>query len=237
MSREYACQICHHVLNRFADGNGFVTYEHPTILGPADHPPAPVRSDRLEYVHRCCDFCGAGPDPLLAIYETPPIAAAALDDQHVIRHEFGVRWSACVSCDADIDAGRHDALAERVAAFVPADPLAVAAIRHLHDVVLAHRLPGRTLLLDELPTAAIVPRQLPKARDRLVTLLAGPDSIGIGTADRRPLTDRLPEATLYFVDRDYTQLATTAAAALPPTALTGPHLPAGAGVLAWDGPA
>lgn len=239
--REYGCQICSHVLNRYADEHGIAVYEHPLVLGPVDHEPVVVPADRLDRLRRVCDFCGSGAAPLLFIYRTSPISAMAVGGDVQRLEHYGTDWSACATCSHWLAAAKPARLLDRAAAIsgLPHGDIGLSVTGHLQRAVLNSLLPSRILITtSEWPVAAPPARMLPKVRDRLARLLRGPDVLGDPTLVDvgGDVADTLERGRLYYVDPQFSQMAEHAAAVLPGTVAVPELAPSRHGLLVWATP-
>lgn len=236
--REYGCQICSHVLNRYVDENGLVDYQHPHVLGVLDHRPVPVPATRLAGIRRSCDFGSSIGDPLIFVYRTAPIGMVAVVGGTERLDHYGTRWSACTTCSSLVTARKGDQLIERAAAVsgVPRRDIAIGVAARVQRAVLDSLQPGRTLLSDGIwPMVAIPARSMPKVRDRLATFLRGSDAAE-ALDDPTNVAAGLDQARLYLIDEHFTELAHTAALSLPVTSITADLCPAPYGLLAWESP-
>ncbi|WP_144118338.1 hypothetical protein [Catellatospora sichuanensis] len=239
--REYGCQICAHVLNRYADEHGIAVYEHPLVLGPVDHGPVVVPADRLDKLRRVCDFCGSGTALLLFIYRTSPISAVAVSGDVQRLEHYGTDWSACAACSHWLAAAKPAKLLDRAAAIsgLPHGDIGLAVTGHLQRAVLNSLLPGRILITtSEWPAMAPPARAMPKVRDRLARLLRGPDVLGApALVDAGgDVADTLDQGPLYYVDAQFSQMAEHAAAVLPDAAAVPELAPSQHGLLVWATP-
>jgi hypothetical protein len=236
-----ACRICGLPLNRYVDlDTGQVHYQHPArvVAEPAGHRPDPAPLDEVDARH-VCDFCSD--ERIAYTFTTVPISAVADTREGRLVEHYGTDWSACFSCAALVQARDLDGLQQRLRqAGPPLDPIAASAARVMQQAVLHSLLPGITVAnLGRWPATPLPATTLPKVRDRLANLFAG--SLGLplglaGQAVRGPVADSLHAARLFWIDREFTELADYAAGSLPSTHLTAADLPAPHGLLAWARP-
>jgi hypothetical protein len=110
----------------------------------------------------------------------------------------------------------------------------------MQQAVLQSLLPGVTVAaIGRWPASPVPATILPKVRDRLATLLAGPIGLPLGLDDprvRSAVTQNVAAARLFWIDPEFTELADYAAGSLPATRLNPADLPAPHGLLAWGRP-
>jgi hypothetical protein len=231
-----ACRRCHQPLNTLGNPAN-PTYTHPAHKGPADHQPDPIPIGDLDTVDYVCDFCG-DPQPLWSLVcgEIRTVTQGGRD-QYV--QDYGQRWSACAACEADADAGRIDNIIDRAAhAMKVIHPNGRQQLAALHQAFFQARQPGRQLITtSSWPPDTLTAHDLPKVRDRLARLL---------TTDQMPehldhdqiatVADHLPQAALYFIDPDFTDLAEHATTDLPDSRLTTDDVPTTYGFVVWARP-
>ena len=236
-----ACRTCGVPLNRYADlVSGQVEYTHPlgVVLEPAGHQPDPAPLDEVDARH-VCDFCS---DERIAFtLRTVPISSVADTPAGRIVERYGTDWSACFVCAGYLQVGDLDGLGRRLQQVGPRlDRIAAAAARVMQQAVLQSLLPGVSVAaIGRWPATPLPAAILPKVRDRLANLFAGPLGLPLGLDDPRVrgvVADSVPAARLFWIDPEFTALADYAAGSLPATRLTAADLPAPHGLLAWAEP-
>ncbi|WP_435126376.1 hypothetical protein [Micromonospora tulbaghiae] len=234
---EMACQICLSPLNTLGTPP---TYIHPIRLTTDGHEPIPVPVSGLDTVDRTCDFCG-DPYPVWTLHGGE-VAAVAVGPAGGVVQNFGDRWAACATCHTHIDDGKNDKVVDRAVRTlgVGDQPQARERIAQLHQGFLSARLPERTLITTTAwPTTTITARDLPKVRDRLAHLYRGPDSLPApftATDERHQIADGLNRAHLFWIDKDFTELAEHAADILPEVTITRDLMPSTDGLIVWARP-
>ena len=236
-----ACRTCGVPLNRYADlVSGQVEYTHPlgVVLEPAGHQPDPAPLDEVDARH-VCDFCS---DERIAFtLRTVPISSVADTPAGRIVERYGTDWSACFACAGYLRSRDLDGLGRRLQQVGPRlDRIAAAAARVMQQAVLQSLLPGVSVAaIGRWPATPLPAAILPKVRDRLANLFAGPLGLPLGLDDPRVrgvVADSVPAARLFWIDPEFTALADYAAGSLPATRLTAADLPAPHGLLAWAEP-
>jgi hypothetical protein len=237
MTPEMACRRCLVPLNTTGVPPRYI---HPLSADQPDHLPEPVPVAGLETVARRCDFC-ADPHPLWTLVGGD-VTAIALGEHSGLLQQYGDRWAACATCLLHIDRGDTDRIVDRAIAHpdLAGDSRVRWEISRLHTAFLDERRPGRTLITTTAwPATPLRARDLPKFRDRLTRLYRGPDHFPglLGKGDlRAELADGLDQATLYWIDPDFTDLAEHAAAHLPDTTAGAAPPPGASGLLLWARP-
>jgi hypothetical protein len=236
-----ACRTCGLVLNRYVDAaTGRQRLLHPLQPdgGDPNHEPDPAPADQVDARHRC-DFCSD--EKILYVYRSDPIETIAITDVEQFVQRYGTDWSACAYCAALVDDRDLDGLHTRVTRTLP--PLKGAqahALRVMQRAVLDAVQPGHTLAtIGHWPAVPLPAPTLPKVRDRLAGLIRGPDRLPLDLDDlavRETVSAGLDAARLYWIDPEFTDLATHAAARLPATSSAGDHAPAPHGLIAWAAP-
>lgn len=234
-----ACARCHAPLNAWS-GPGQSGYRHPLHWATDGHEPVPVPVTDLDTVARSCDLCG-DQRPLWTL-TGGDVSVLALGEGSGLQHNYGDRWAACAACEYWIAAGKPDKVLDRAAAALgfTHHPAARAHLGQLHHTFLEHLQPDRELITTTAwPPTAITSRELPKVRDRLTQLYAGPHRLqgpDMTARRRRTIGDRLAHARLFWVDDTFTSLAERAATHLPEVTIDGPDLPAPDGLIIWHHP-
>jgi hypothetical protein len=232
-----ACQICLSPLNTLGIPP---TYVHPIQLATDGHQPVPVPVSQLDTVRRTCDFCG-DPYPTWTLLGGE-VAALAIGQAGGLVQNFGDAWAACVTCQTYIDEGRNDRVIDRavLALGLGNHPQARDRIEQLHLAFLNARVPGRTLITTTAwPATAITARDLPKVRDRLARFYRGADGLPVALAAtdaRQQIAAGLDRSRLFWIDRDFTDLAEYAAQKLPDVTISRDLMPSTDGLLVWSRP-
>jgi hypothetical protein len=236
-----ACRTCGVPLNRYVDlDTGQVRYQHPAgvVAEPAGHRPDPAPLDEVDARH-VCDFCSD--ERIAYTFHTTPISAVTDTPHGQLVEHYGTDWSACFPCAALLQARDLHGLHQRLRqAGPPLDPIAASAVQVMQQAVVQSLLPGVTVAnLGRWPAVPLPASTLPKVRDRLASLLAGPLGLPLGLGDlavRGAVADSVTAARLFWIDPEFTELAEYAAGSLPATHLTAADLPAPHGLLAWAQP-
>ncbi|GGJ75866.1 hypothetical protein GCM10010123_02250 [Pilimelia anulata] len=230
-----ACRTCGVVLNVLTDPAGSTDYLHPARLGGYSHEPDPAPAAEVTDVDWRCDLC-SDPRPMWERATLDQVAAILTGDGQELVQQFGDKWLACITCDQFLNTRDTSGLLDHVAATMPFDdPVSVRALAAIQTAVVAGLTHERTLVTDVPwppgPPAAV---GLPKARDALTRLLASDAGIPpLPQAARPVVTAGVGQCGLWWVDGEFTSLASHAAIALPDTALTSELLPAAHGLLVW----
>jgi hypothetical protein len=235
--QEMACATCHAPLNVLSDPPAYI---HPLSFTTDGHQPVPVPAETLEIIARRCDFCG-NPYPVWTLHGKEAISVVAVGDHGGLAQNYGDAWAACAGCEQLAANKDVDGLAARAGAAMgwKQDDQALRHIAQLHAAFL-HRAPQRRSLVTTTawPPGHVLPRELPKVRDRLARLYQGHDKLPGPYTDqvRTQLADGLLAARLHWTDPEFTTLAEHAAAHLPETTLDPDQLPAASGLLIWAQP-
>jgi hypothetical protein len=240
-TRQMGCRTCGSPLNRYLDlATGTVRYTHPAnpTGQPADHEPDPAPADQVD-VHHVCDFCSD--EHIVYTFRTGRLDMLVLaPDEQLIQH-YGSDWSACLECAELVQARDVRGLASRIMrSGLPFDRQTLDGIRAMQQAVVDSLLPGRAVAeIGRWQPTPLHASVLPKVRDRLARLIRGDDDLpcGLGLpAMRAQVAAGLDAARLYWIDPEFTDLTTHAAAALPATTVTTADAPAPHGLLAWAQP-
>ncbi|WP_341716571.1 hypothetical protein QQG74_21570 [Micromonospora sp. FIMYZ51] len=237
-AQQIACRTCGRLLNRYLDlDTGQAHYTHPTSER-ADHDPDPVPADQID-THHVCDFCSD--DKIVYTFRVNPVEMVVIADTEQLIQRYGSNWSACIECADLVQARDVPRLSARIMrAGVPFDPQVIDNLHTMQQAVVDSVLPGRALATigHWQPTPLPAPI-LPKIRDRLAQLIRSHDELPLGlnnTDLRDQLAASLDAARLYWIDREFTELTTHAAASLPTTTVTAADAPAPHGLIAWAQP-